>query len=84
VEQRRTHERELLTRYLDGLQRAGGPAVPFDEAWLRYRATPAYGLPTWVMTLGLGPGYHRDENSIACVERFAAAFDDLETARVFP
>jgi len=84
VEQRRTHERDLLARYIEALHRAGGPALSFDEAWLRYRATPAYGLPTWVMTLGLGRAYHRDENSIACVERFAAAFDDLETATVFP
>lgn len=76
VEDRRSSERDLLARYLDGL---GPVAPPFDEAWTRYRGTPGYGLNIFLQTLALGGGYQTDPVSLACIERFGAAFEDLDS-----
>lgn len=54
------------------------PAPSVDEAWFRYRQTPAYGLLIWLNTIGYG-GYQSDEICLATIERFGRAFDDLET-----
>lgn len=76
VEDRRHNERELLKGYLEEL---GSAAPSFDEAWLRYRQTPAYGLLIWLNTIGYG-GYQSDEICLTTIERFGRAFDDLDTA----
>lgn len=79
VAQRRTHERGLLHGYLDTL-RALGVEVPHpNAAWERYRATPAYGLGTWLHTLAAG-SFQPQDVSVATLRRFAAAYADLETA----
>jgi hypothetical protein len=78
VADRRAHERDLLEHYLATLQTTGVETPLFEEAWLRYRGTPAYGLGAWLATLGLGD-YQRDDVSVATVKRFAAALVDLET-----
>ncbi len=78
VEDRRAHERELLAGYLDALGRHGGAPPPWSEAWDRYRATPAFGLATWLHTLSFG----RLQPQAACVAtigRFSAAYADLGT-----
>jgi hypothetical protein len=79
-EDRRQHERDLLSGYLDSLGRAGAGTVPgFDEAWERYRATPAFGLCTWLHTIAAGR-FQPVECCMATIERFAAAYEELGTA----
>ncbi|MHB8696271.1 MAG: phosphotransferase [Solirubrobacteraceae bacterium] len=79
-EDRRCHERELLRGYLNGLRAAGaGSSVPSeDQAWERYRQTPAYGLVIWLGTHGFDE-YQTEEICLATIERFARAFDELRT-----
>jgi hypothetical protein len=79
-EDRRSHERELLRGYLDGLRRAGaGSSVPTEgEGWARYRQTPAYGLVIWLGTHGFDE-YQTEEICLASIERFGRAFDELQT-----
>lgn len=79
VEDRRRHERALLAGYLDALGRSGGSPPPWAEAWVRYRATPAFGLATWLHTLSFG-GLQPVEACVATIARFAAAYADLGTA----
>ena len=80
VGDRRRHERELLASYLDALGRAGVRPPSMASAWDRYRATPAFGLATWVHTLSFGSLQSADV-CMATIRRFAAAYDDLETGR---
>ena len=80
VEDRRRHERDLLGCYLDAVGRAGVRPPPLPVAWERYRGAPAFGLATWVHTLSFGTLQHTDV-CLAMIRRFAAAYDDLETAR---
>jgi hypothetical protein len=60
--------------YLAGLG-AGGDS---DGGWLWYRASPAYGLPIWLSTLGTD-GYQAHDVSRELVARYAAALVELET-----
>jgi phosphotransferase family enzyme len=79
-EDRRRHERDLLSGYLDSLGQAGAKTAPsFDEAWDRYRATPAFGLCTWLHTIAAG-SFQPIELCVSTLERFAAAYQDLRTA----
>ena len=80
VEDRRRHERDLLGCYLDELARAGIRPPPPALAWERYRGTPAFGLATWVHTLSFGT-LQRTDVCLAMIRRFAAAYEDLGTAR---
>jgi len=78
VETRRSCERDLIERYRSGLVAHGVVAPSTDDAWMRYRQQPAYGLPMWIGTLALGD-YQTDEISQCNVERFSAAALDLDT-----
>lgn len=81
VADRREREKELLGGYIDALGRAGVACGPrFDEAWERYRATPAFGLASWLHALSFG-GFQPDDVCRAVLERFAAAYEDLGTYR---
>lgn len=80
VADRRAQERELLAGYLDALRRAGHGPPDWTTAWERYRATPAFGLATWLHTLSFGTLQPVDA-CVAMIRRFAAAYADLETSR---
>jgi hypothetical protein len=80
VEDRRANERELLAFYLESLASAGVRPPAFDAAWERYRATPAFGLGTWVHTLSAG-SFQPVDLCASTIERFATAYEDLDTAR---
>lgn len=80
VTDRRDDERRLLAGYLDALGRAGVRPPDWDAAWARYRATPAFGLATWLHTLSFG-SFQPPDACLALLERFATAYEDLETAR---
>jgi hypothetical protein len=71
---RRAADQELIAAYAKEL----GCGVGRADAWLWYRASPAYGLPVWLATLGTD-GYQRQEVCIELVARYAAAFVELET-----
>ncbi|MEP9392970.1 hypothetical protein ABLE94_12015 [Gordonia sp. VNK1] len=75
TDDRRAHERDLVTGYLKEL--AGyGIDVPADEAWLQYRAQPLYGLLVWLAT----PVEMQPEAAVrAFTLRFLAAAEDLDT-----
>lgn len=80
IEDRRAHERHLLDLYLDALRLPAAAMPDRDEAWLRYRQSPAYGLAIWLSTLGTD-GWQRHDISRALAERYAAALDDHETVK---
>lgn len=78
VEDRRANERDLIAGYLDSLEAANAPAPDLDLAWDRYRASPAFGLATWLHTYSAG-SFQPESVSLATIERFATAYADLET-----
>lgn len=83
IDDRRASERDLLAGYLEALASAGVDAPSFDDAWNRYRATPVYGLTTWIHTISAG-SFQPLETCLATIRRFTAAYDDLETANTLP
>jgi hypothetical protein len=80
VDDRRAHERQLLCAYLDALREEGVEVPSSADAWERYRATPAFGLGTWLHTLGVG-SLQPAEVCLATIARFGAAYSDLRTER---
>jgi hypothetical protein len=77
---RRTHERELLERYLEGLRAGGVADVPsLDCAYQRYRLFAAEAWDATAMTIAW-PGLQAQENSEAAWRRTCIAVEDLETA----
>lgn len=80
VADRRGHEGELLTGYLDALRTAGVDAPSYDQAWAQYRSTPAFGFGTWLHTLSVG-SFQPVDICLATLRRFASAYQDLETHR---
>ena len=60
--------RTLLELYRSTLDVPDGERPSKEQAWLRYRATPAYGLAIWLSTLGTD-GWQRPEVSLALAQR---------------
>jgi aminoglycoside phosphotransferase (APT) family kinase protein len=82
VEDRRAWECDLIGLYVDRLHAAGGPALPFDDAWLAYRQQPFHGLAFWLYTIGAGrlqPAMQPDEVSLANLERMTNMIADLDS-----
>jgi hypothetical protein len=80
-EDRRAWDRELLQHYLERLVEAGGKPPAFDDAWLRYRQAVFYAYSAWSFTIGRAfyqPKMQPDEVSLACINRVAAAIEDLD------
>jgi hypothetical protein len=78
TEDRRKHERYLLSFYLDELRRHGveNPPGP-DDAWLRYRQAAIWGLVIgWLITPTENYG---EAITAANISRLVAAVQDLET-----
>ncbi|MCW2855891.1 MAG: hypothetical protein JWR52_1506 [Marmoricola sp.] len=81
-EQRRAWDHELLEYYLERLTEEGGKAPAYDEAWLRYRQGVFYPYSAWAFTIGRAfyqPKMQPDEISLACINRVAAAIEDLRS-----
>jgi hypothetical protein len=55
VDDRRRSERDLLTHYLDAVQRNGGEPPSWDEAWRSLRIGIIYGFYLWAITLKVAP-----------------------------
>jgi hypothetical protein len=49
------------------------------QVWLRYRASVAHGLAIWIATLSGGDAWQGADICLALVQRYAAAFVDLDT-----
>lgn len=77
-EERRAAERDLLQHYLDALAAGGGPAIPWDEAWLDYRRHALHGF-LWALT---PPVMQTVERVVAMADRYTAAIDELEVLDV--
>jgi aminoglycoside phosphotransferase (APT) family kinase protein len=77
--ERRQNETDLLRLYLDALRAAGGPEIPFDEAWFVHRLQANY---TVVATfLAFMPSYLTGDAQalgVALRTRSEMALEDLE------
>lgn len=79
---RRSHERELLDRYLDALRAAGVDEVPtLRLTFERYRLFAAEARDAAAMTIAW-PGLQASENAQAGWQRACVAVEDLDTAAV--
>jgi aminoglycoside phosphotransferase (APT) family kinase protein len=67
-ENRRSHERALIERYLEARREAGGSELSFDEAWRLHPVHAAYAVPA-ACPLVLFPEDQTEENA-----RLAEAF----------
>lgn len=79
-EDRRTHERELIQRYLEARIQVGGAPIDFDEAWLLHRVHAAYAAPA-ACPLVLFPENEPEENkplSRSFLERAQCVIEDLD------
>ena len=79
VDDRRTAEADLIDQYVEALGLPAAERPDRDQVWLRYRASAAHGLALWLATYSYG-AWQRPEVSLALVQRYAAAFVDLDTA----
>jgi len=76
TEDRRSHQRALLSGYLGRLRAAGVDPPDQDEAWLRYRQNALYNVMMWLIT---PDGVHTDAAQVEYLRRALASADDLET-----
>lgn len=74
----RAHEADLIEEYRKALDVPAQDLPSAEEAWLRYRTTPAYGLAVWVAT-GSSVNYQSSEICSNLVHRYGRAFLDLDT-----
>ncbi|WP_280826709.1 phosphotransferase [Mycobacterium sp. OTB74] len=81
TEDRRNHERALLEEYRDALGLPAAELPSADEVWLRYRASVAHGLTLWLCTASAGELWQRPDIALALAQRYAAAYEDLQTAQ---
>lgn len=80
TEDRRTAERELLHEYREALGLPDAELPSIDDIWLRYRASVAHGLMTWLATASAGELWQRPDIALALAQRYSAAYEDLQTA----
>ncbi|OSC18857.1 hypothetical protein B8W68_25940 [Mycobacterium paraintracellulare] len=80
-EDRRLWQEDLLRRYVQTLQEAGGPTIGFDAAMLNYRQQSFWPYTAWAFTIGRAPYQPKMQpvdTCLAVVRRTAAAIDDLD------
>jgi len=80
TEDRRRHERALLAEYRDNLGLPAAELPGADEIWLRYRASVAHGLCTWLATASAGELWQRPDIALELAQRYSMAYGDLDTA----
>lgn len=80
VANRRTWETRLIESYLENLEEAGAPAVPFNDMLLLYQQQLFCALAFWTATLTPPPGspefMQSDETSLEFIKRITHAIDD--------
>ncbi|KAG5792467.1 hypothetical protein H9Q69_008477 [Fusarium xylarioides] len=72
IEDRRSHEKDLLQSYLGALTQAGGPELEIEDIWEEYRRQTFHGF-AWTLA---GPLMQSHEIVDAMVERHCAAIID--------
>ena len=81
IADRRAWERDLLGRYLERLEAAGGPRLDAGEFFDHYRGQMLHALLMWTPTLCHSehlPNMQTEETSLGMIERMTAAIDDLD------
>jgi aminoglycoside phosphotransferase (APT) family kinase protein len=80
IEDRRTHERDLLRLYLDVRRAAGVSEITFDDAWRAHRIHAAYNVPAscQVVRFPADVSEARRIFAEAFLARAQASLDDLE------
>jgi hypothetical protein len=81
VDRRRKLDRSLLKYYLEQLHEAGGPRVPFDEAWTCFKQELLPALAWWTVTLMPSadmPDMQPKDASLEMIRRLTHAIDDLD------
>lgn len=73
---RRRWEAALVAHYVDALERAGGPRLAFDHAWLRYRQGLLFGYFVFIIN---ETQFQTEATNTAYATRFAAAMVDHDT-----
>ncbi len=81
TEDRRAHEDALLEEYRDALGLPAAELPEPDEIRLRYRASVAHGLCTWLATASAGELWQRPDIALALAQRYSMAYGDLDTAQ---
>jgi hypothetical protein len=80
IDDRRTHERELLHHYLDIWNSGSGIEITFDEAWLAHRIHAAFNVPASCQIVTFPPvSEARRVFSEAFLARAEASIQDLES-----
>lgn len=79
VADRREHERDLLSGYLEALAHRGVRRP--EDVLAQYCATPVYGLGAWLQTIAAGT-FQPVDTCLVTIERFAAAYRDLHQGSV--
>lgn len=77
IEDRRASEVDLVEEYRASLEVPSDERPSAEEAWNRYRASPAHGLIVWLATIS--GDVQSPAVCLALVERYAAAFIELDT-----
>jgi hypothetical protein len=77
VDDRRRSEADLVEEYRKALEVPSDARPTPEDAWLRYRASAAYGLPVWLATMSSGSAQSTDV-CLALCERYGAAFVELD------
>jgi hypothetical protein len=77
VEDRRANDADLVEEYRQSLDVPADERPSSDDAWLRYRVSPAHGLIVWLATI-TGDVQSRAV-CFALIERYATAFVELDT-----
>ncbi len=77
VDDRRATEADLVEEYRGCLDVPEDERPSPEEAWMRYRTSPAHGLIVWLATIS--GNVQTRAVSLALVERYAAAFVELDT-----
>ena len=80
VEDRRTHERELLAHYLDARRALGATPIGAEEAWQAHRLQAGYTVPAscQIVTFPEGISERRRIFSESFLAKAEAAVDDLD------
>lgn len=78
-EDRRRGEADLLEEYRRSLGIAPKRCPGKEETWLHYRASVAHGLIIWLVTAASAKQVHSPQICLAMVQRYAAAFAELDT-----
>lgn len=78
VADRRAHEADLIEEYRKALDVPTADLPTTEDAWLRYRTTPPYGLAVWLATAS-SANYQKHDICSNLVHRYGTAFLDLDT-----